>query len=74
MRPPEWIRDACVDATDTQEVYARFKEFKVRFSAPVLPGDTLTTEGWRDGDGRYLIQVSTPETVVINNAYVLIDE
>ena len=53
---------------------ARFKEFKVRFSAPVLPGDTLTTEGWRDGVGRYLIRVSTTDTVVINNAYVLINE
>ncbi len=53
---------------------ARFKEFKVRFSAPVLPGDTLTTEGWRDGAGRYLIRVSTTDTVVINNAYVLINE
>lgn len=53
---------------------AGFNEFKVRFSAPVLPGDTLTTEGWRDGNGRYLIQVSTSDTVVINNAYVLVDE
>jgi acyl dehydratase len=52
----------------------RFKEFKVRFSAPVLPGDTLTTKGWRDGPGRYLIQVSTSDAVVMNNAYVLVDE
>jgi acyl dehydratase len=51
----------------------RFKEFKARFSAPVLPGDTLTTEGWKEKDGRYAIRVSTERAVVISNAYAVVE-
>jgi len=51
---------------------ARIKELKVRFSAPVFPGDTLTTEGWKEPGGRCIIQVSTDRTVVINNAYAVV--
>ncbi len=29
---------------------ARFAGMRVRFTAPVLPGDTLRTEIWVDGD------------------------
>jgi len=50
----------------------RFKEFKSRFSAPVLPGDTLTTEGWKDQDGRYAISASTDRGVVMSNAYAVV--
>jgi acyl dehydratase len=50
----------------------RFKEFKVRFSAPVLPGDTLTTEGWKEKNGRYAIRTSTDRGVVISNAYAVV--
>jgi acyl dehydratase len=50
----------------------RFKEFKVRFSAPVLPGDTLTTEGWKEKDGRYAIRTSTGRDVVISSAYAVV--
>ncbi len=50
---------------------ACFKEFKARFSDVVFPGETLTTMGWKDKEGRYLIQVRTNRgAVVINNAYV----
>jgi acyl dehydratase len=50
----------------------RFKEFKARFSAPVLPGDTLTTEGWKEKDGRYAIRASTDRGVVMSNAYAVV--
>ncbi len=51
---------------------SRFKEFKVRFSNIVYPGESLTTEGWKE-NGRYLIQVKTERAVVLSNAYVIID-
>jgi acyl dehydratase len=50
----------------------RFKEFKVRFSAPVLPGDTLTTEGGKGQDGRYAIRASTERGAVLSNAYAVV--
>lgn len=49
-----------------------FKEFKARFSNVVYPGETLTTEGWKD-NGRYIIQVRTKRAIVINNAYTVIE-
>lgn len=51
---------------------SRFKEFKVRFSNVVYPGESLTTEGWKD-NGRYIIQVKTDRAVVLSNAYAVID-
>lgn len=53
-------------------VLARFKEFKVRFADVVYPGETLTTEGWKDHEGRFIIQARTERAVVIRNAYALI--
>jgi acyl dehydratase len=50
----------------------RFKEFKARFSNVVYPGETLTTEGWKD-NGRYIIQVRTKRAIVINNSYTIIE-
>ena len=50
----------------------RFKEFKVRFTSEVYPGETLTTEGWKD-NGRYIIQVKTDRAIVLGNAYVIIE-
>lgn len=52
----------------------RFKEFKARFSAPVLPGDTLTTEGWKDQDGGYAIRTSTERGVVLSNGYAVVGD
>jgi len=51
---------------------ALLREFKARFSDVVYPGDTLTTEGWKDGE-RYLIQVRSERAVVINQAWAVID-
>lgn len=51
---------------------SRFKEFKARFTNVVYPGETLTTEGWKDND-RYIIQVRKDKTIVLSNAYAIID-
>lgn len=51
---------------------ARLKEFSARFSDVVYPGDTLTTEGWKSGDG-YIIQARTDRSVVLSNARVVIE-
>ena len=50
----------------------RLKEFKARFSDPVYPGDTLTTQGWKV-DGGYIIQVKAEERVVLTNAMALVE-
>ena len=51
---------------------SRFKEFKARFTNVVYPGESLTTEGWKD-NGRYIIQVRKDKTVVLSNAYAIIE-
>ena len=43
-----------------------FRYFSARFSKPVFPGDTLTTEIWRE-EGRNLLQVRTKAGVVLSN-------
>ncbi|MEM9193718.1 MAG: MaoC/PaaZ C-terminal domain-containing protein [Myxococcota bacterium] len=48
----------------------RLKSFAGRFTKPVLPGDTLITEGWQE-DGLLLVRASTkerPEEYVFSNA------
>ena len=52
---------------------SRFKEFSARFKGIVFPGETLTTEGWKD-NGRFIIQVRTDRgPVVIGNAYAIVE-
>ena len=51
---------------------ARLKEFSARFSDVVYPGDTLTTEGWKSGDG-YIIQARTERSIVLSNARAVIE-
>jgi acyl dehydratase len=51
---------------------ARLKEFSARFSDVVYPGDLLTTEGWRSGNG-YIIQVRTDSSIVLSNAKAVIE-
>jgi acyl dehydratase len=50
---------------------ARLKRVDVRFSSPVYPGDTITTEIWRDSAGlaSFRARVAERDTVVINNGY-----
>lgn len=49
-----------------------FREFRVRFSGSVYPGETLTTEGWRESDGRYRIQARTEHAVVLSNGCAVV--
>lgn len=50
---------------------ARLAELNVRFSAPVMPGDTIRTEVWRHGDGTASFRCSVPdrELMVLNNGF-----
>jgi acyl dehydratase len=50
----------------------RFKEFKARFTNVVYPGEILITEGWKVNE-HYIIQVKTERTVVISDAYAVIE-
>jgi acyl dehydratase len=49
---------------------SRLKEFEVRFSGVVFPGETIVTEIWEEKTGRALVQARTKERgdVVISNA------
>jgi acyl dehydratase len=50
---------------------ARLARMDVRFSAPVYPGETIRTEVWREGDGRFAFRslVTERNIVVLNNGY-----
>ncbi len=49
---------------------ARLKDFEVRFSGVVYPGETIVTQIWRESDTRVLVQAKTAERgdAVISNA------
>ncbi|MFW9894820.1 MAG: MaoC/PaaZ C-terminal domain-containing protein [Candidatus Thorarchaeota archaeon] len=51
---------------------SRLKEFSARFKSPVIPGELVVTEGWKD-NGRYIIQVRKEDTVVLGNAYAIVE-
>jgi (3R)-3-hydroxyacyl-CoA dehydrogenase / 3a,7a,12a-trihydroxy-5b-cholest-24-enoyl-CoA hydratase / enoyl-CoA hydratase 2 len=48
----------------------RFRSIKVRFVRPVMPGDTITTEMWRESDHEILVQAKAGGHTVISNAKV----
>jgi len=39
----------------------RLKDFEVRFSGVVYPGETIVTEMWQEGPGRVVVQAKTKE-------------
>jgi acyl dehydratase len=43
----------------------RLRSFGARFAGVVFPGDTLTTRGWRAGEGRYVVTVTTQDGRVV---------
>jgi acyl dehydratase len=55
---------------------ARMKEMHLRFSSPVYPGETITTEIWREGGGRagFRCKVEERNTVVVNNGLLVYTE
>ena len=50
----------------------RLRRMEVRFSAPVYPGETISTEIWSEGPGRasFRARVLERDTVVLNNGVV----
>jgi acyl dehydratase len=46
---------------------ARVKSFAARFSAPVFPGDELTTQGWKLDDTRWAVRVQAGGKTVLSN-------
>ncbi len=58
------LLDAICDSDIT-----KFRKIKVRFSAPVMLGDRLQVQAWRDGPGRAVFQALVADRVVVSNAY-----
>ena len=52
----------------------RFRRMRLRFSAPVYPGDTIRTEIWREGEAfAFRCKSLEQDKIVINNGYLLTD-
>jgi acyl dehydratase len=52
---------------------ARLKEIHVRFSAPVFPGEMISTEIWRDGPTiSFRARVEPRDVVVLNNGRAIV--
>lgn len=51
----------------------RFREFRARFTDVVYPGDTLVTESWDLGGGKYAVRTRSDRGTVLDNAWVTID-
>jgi acyl dehydratase len=45
---------------------ARFRHMEARFASPVLPGEALTIDMWRTGDGEAIFATSVGSRVVID--------
>ena len=53
----------------------RLQRIRLRFSAPVYPGDTISTEIWKQGDSEIAFRCRSLEQdkVVINNGFAVVD-
>jgi len=52
---------------------ARLKQFDLRFSSPVFPGETLRTQMWKDGDTvSFRTTAVERDTLVLNNGFAKI--
>ena len=60
----------CLFAVPAGNDPSLFKSIQLRFSKPVLPGDTLVVKMWNEGNGKVVFTTSVKATgkVVINNA------
>lgn len=47
----------------------RVKEYRARFSRPVMPGETITAKAWKLEDGFYAVEAETENNQIINQAY-----
>jgi acyl dehydratase len=53
----------------------RVRSFAARFSAPVFPGDRLTTHIWEEDDGvHFTTSVPERDTVVLTNGFAVLAE
>lgn len=50
---------------------ARIKDFQLRFTGPVFPGETLEVEVWNEG--RFRARAGERDTIVIDNGYATIN-
>jgi multifunctional beta-oxidation protein len=59
-----------VSAKHVAATYGEYRSLKVRFASPVLPGQTLVTEMWKEGPRRVVYQVRVKENgkLCISNA------
>jgi acyl dehydratase len=47
----------------------RFGTLKLRFAAPVFPGESLVVRAWHDGPGRVVFDARVGERTVVSDAY-----
>jgi len=53
---------------------SRFKRMRLRFSAPVYPGETIRTEIWQNGNEMaFRCKSLEQDKVIINNGYLLVE-
>ena len=54
---------------------SRFVRMRLRFSAPVYPGETIRTEIWKNGNEiAFRCKSLEQNKIVINNGYLLIKD
>ncbi|MDH3510671.1 MAG: MaoC/PaaZ C-terminal domain-containing protein [Gammaproteobacteria bacterium] len=64
---------AVLKAFDIKDT-AQLKSFGLRFSAPVFPGETISTDLWRDGNEvSFRSRVTARDAVVLNNGLAVIE-